>query len=215
MIRKIAVLFMLFNIVSCSEDKGTSIKSGDSSETSGDINFPDSKLDYPDNWPSSFDLGLPATEEDILAWDIDVRPDGKGLPKGMGTVSQGSIIYKNKCAVCHGTTGNEGPYDRLVGREPREGFPFGRNVNTLGLRTIGSYWPYATTIFDYIRRSMPQDQPGSLTDEEVYALTAYLLYKNEIIEEDEFMDANTLPQVIMPARDRFVLDNRIGGNEIR
>ncbi len=170
---------------------------------------------YPEHWPGSFGIGRGATAEDIQAWDIDVMPDGTGLPPGHGTVARGATIYAAKCASCHGATGKEGPNDRLIGREPTEGFPFGRDLELLGQRTIGNYWPYATTVFDYIRRAMPQNAPGSLTADEVYSLTAFLLHKNEIIPGDAVMNAETLPQVVMPARERFVLDNRRGGVEIR
>lgn len=166
-------------------------------------------------YPETFGFGREATPEEIQAWDIDVMPDGTGLPPGSGTVAQGAAIYATKCAACHGPTGAEGPNDRLVGREPRDGFPFGTDVELLGQRTIGTYWPYATTLYDYIYRAMPQNAPGSLTPEEVYSLTAFLLHANEIIPEDAVMTAETLPQVEMPARDRFVRDNRRGGSEIR
>jgi cytochrome c len=163
--------------------------------------------------PADFGFGRPATEEEIQAWDIDVRPDGLGLPAGRGTVAQGAAIYAAKCAACHGEGGHNGPFDRLVGREPREGFPFGRDSSLQ--RTIGNYWPYATTLFDYTRRAMPWMSPGSLEDDEVYALVAYLLFVNEIVPEGAVMDADTLPRVVMPARERFVRDNRRGGPEIR
>lgn len=164
---------------------------------------------------STFGFGRHATPEEIAAWDIDVMPDGTGLPAGQGTVPEGELIYAAQCAACHGTTGVEGPNDRLVGREPREGFPFGRDPTFSSMRTIGNYWPYATTLYDYLYRAMPFDRPGSLEHDEVYALVAFLLYKNEIIDEDVVMDSSTLPAVVMPARDRFVRDNRRGGAEIR
>lgn len=165
--------------------------------------------------PAVFGLGRAATPEDIAAWDIDVMPDGTGLPAGSGTVAAGRAVYAAKCAACHGPTGKEGPYDRLVGREPREGFPFGRDPALLPQRTIGNYWPYATTLYDYVARAMPADRPGSLEANEVYAVVAFLLHANEIVPADAVMDAQTLPRVVMPARDRFVIDNRRGGLEIR
>ncbi len=142
-------------------------------------------------------------------------PDGTGLPPGQGTVLEGRAIFAAKCVACHGATGTEGPFDRLVGREPREGFPFGRDPALLSRRTIGNYWPYATTLYDYLARAMPFDRPGTLQPNELYSLVAYLLYVNEIVPEDAVMDATTLSQVVMPARDRFVVDNRRGGPEIR
>jgi cytochrome c len=163
--------------------------------------------------PARFGLGRPAAAEDIAAWDIDVAPDGAGLPAGTGTVAQGTTIYARKCGSCHGPTGTEGPFDRLVGREPRQGFPFGRDPNLT--RTIGNYWPYATTLYDYINRAMPLEAPGSLSPNEVYSLVAFLLWRNEIIPSTARIDAHTLPAVVMPAHDRFVLDNRRGGPEVR
>jgi cytochrome c len=162
--------------------------------------------------PLTYGFGRAATPEEILAWDKGVRPDGTGLPRGSGTARQGAPIYARKCALCHGATGKEGPFDVLVGREPRD-FSFGRDITLV--QTIGNYWPYATTVYDYINRAMPQNAPGSLTPDEVYALTAFLLWKNEIVAETTLIDARTLPRVAMPARDRFVPDNRRGGNEVR
>lgn len=170
---------------------------------------------FPDHWPEIFGFGRTVSASEIDSWDIDVMPDGTGLPEGHGKVEEGKLLYAQKCILCHGPTGTEGPFDRLVGREPREGFPFGKDYRYLSMRTIGNYWPYATTLFDYIRRAMPQNEPGSLSDHEVYAITAYLLHLNEIIPQDAEMNRVTLPAVKMPARDRFVYDNRRGGNEIR
>jgi len=151
-------------------------------------------------------FGRPATAAEIAAWDIDVRPDGVGLPPGSGVPSQGAVIYARKCAACHGATGTEGPFERLVGREPRQGFPFGRDPRLV--KTVGNYWPYASTLYDYVNRAMPLDAPGSLTPDEVYSLVAFLLWRNEIIPNTDEMNAQTLPRVVMPARDRFVPDNR-------
>ena len=162
-----------------------------------------------------FGFGRPATPEEIRAWDIDVRPDGTGLPSGRGTVAAGAALYSEQCAVCHGADGRGGEFEALVGREPRKGFPFGKDAKLVELRTVGNYWPYATTLYDYINRSMPQAVPGTLTPDEVYSLVAYLLHLNEIIPKDAVMDAQTLPKVVMPARDRFVRDNRRGGAEVR
>jgi cytochrome c len=158
--------------------------------------------------PETFGFGRPATSAEIAAWDIGVRPDGKGLPPGRGTSADGAPIYAARCASCHGKTGKEGPNDRLVGREPRDGFPFARDPALP--KTIGNYWPYATTLFDYIRRAMPSDAPGSLSSDEIYGLVAYLLYLNELIPSDAVIDATSLPKVVMPARDRFVPDPRGG-----
>lgn len=165
------------------------------------------------DWPESFGFGRTATDAEIAAWDIDVRPDGTGLPAGSGTVAEGESIYAAKCAVCHGKTGVEGPNDRLV-RRSGEGFPAGDSADSWTGRTIGNYWPYATTVFDYILRSMPQNVPGSLQADEVYALTAYLLWRNDIIAADERMDAETLAAIEMPARDQFHPDDRLEYDEV-
>jgi S-disulfanyl-L-cysteine oxidoreductase SoxD len=164
-------------------------------------------------WPASFAVGHEATPAEIAALDIDFGPDGAGAPPGSGSVAEGKLVYDANCAVCHGPTGQEGPNDRLAGREPREGFPFGERRGFR--RTVGNYWPYATTLFDYVNRAMPLASPGSLTADEVYAVAAYILFLNEIIPEDAVMDAETLPAVVMPARDRFVPDDRTGGPEVR
>ena len=164
-------------------------------------------------WPGSFAIGRDATPAEIAELNIDFGPDGAGAPPGSGSVAEGKEVYDAKCAICHGPTGQEGPNDRLVGREPRDGFPFGE---TRGFRrTVGNYWPYATTLFDYVNRAMPFASPGSLTANEVYAVSAYILFLNEIIPENAVMNAETLPEVVMPARDRFVVDNRVGGPEVR
>jgi mono/diheme cytochrome c family protein len=156
-------------------------------------------------WPASFGFGRAATPQEITAMDISIRPDGKGLPPGSGTAGEGKAIYAIKCSACHGKTGTEGPYARLVG-------PMG---DTTKARTIGNYWPYATTIFDYTRRTMPYNAPGSLSGAEVYSLTAFLLAANKIIDSSAVVDAQSLPRVKMPAHDLYVPDDRRGGPEVR
>lgn len=157
-----------------------------------------------------YGIGRPATRAEIAAWDIDVNPAGEGLPPGSGTAARGATIFAAKCAACHGQRG-EGSETApaLVGREPREGFPFGTSLKYQ--RTVGNYWPYATTLYDYLRRAMPPAAPGSLRGEEIYDLVAWILARNEIIPPGEVMSAATLPRVRMPARDRFVRDDRSGG----
>jgi len=156
--------------------------------------------------PASFGIGRPATPAEIAALDIDVGPDGSGLPPGRGTSADGAPIYAARCAACHGRTGKEGPNDPLVGRVPGDAFTFASDPRAP--KTIGSYWPYATTVFDYIRRAMPPDAPGSLRDNEVYGLVAYLLNLNDLIPADAVIDATSLPKVKMPAHDHFVPDTR-------
>lgn len=153
-------------------------------------------------------IGRTATLDEIRAWDIDVRPDGTGLPTGRGTVAQGAIVFAEQCALCHGDRGQGGlpaTAEVLVGTQPW--FELG-NPASVGRRTIGNYWPYATTLYDYINRAMPFQAPGSLTPNEVYSVTAWLLWMNEIIPESLVMDQRTLPTVQMPARDIFVSDPR-------
>ena len=142
-----------------------------------------------------FGFGSAPSPEEVAAVDIAVGPDGAGLPPGQGTVAEGAELYQAQCAKCHGATGTEGPRPRLVG-------------GALPVKTIGSYWPHATTLFDYIRRAMPIPNPGALSDSEVYALTAWLLHQNQIIAADAVMHAETLPQVQMPNRDGFIGDPR-------
>ena len=161
-----------------------------------------------------YGFGTPATTEEIAAWDIDVRPDGEGLPAGSGTAAEGAELYAVQCAACHGFNGEGGLNDRLVVHSPDEAFPDASDPDSALHRTVGNYWPYATTVFDYIRRSMPFNLPGSLEDDEVYALTAHLLYLNNIIPEDAEMNAETLPKVEMPARGKFVVDDRQNYQEV-
>lgn len=155
--------------------------------------------------PERFGFGRTATPREIAALNISITPDGKGLPAGSGNVASGRLVYHAKCAACHGETGTEVDNNRLVA-------PFGSNVKT---KTIGNYWPYATTVFDYIRRAMPFNAPGSLSDEEVYGLTAFLLWRNQLIDSTTVINAKSLPAVVMPAKIFYVDDDRRGGNEVR
>jgi mono/diheme cytochrome c family protein len=141
-------------------------------------------------------LGVEATPEQIAAWALTVLPNGEGLPPGAGTARAGQPIYARTCAGCHGTEGQGGPSDRLVGGQ-------GSLTSANPVKTVGSYWPYATTVFDYIRRAMPFTAPQSLTADETYALTAYLLYLNDIIGIDDVIDSATLPAVRMPNAKNF------------
>jgi S-disulfanyl-L-cysteine oxidoreductase SoxD len=143
-------------------------------------------------------LGRVATPAEVTGWDVSIPPDGTGLPLGRGTSAQGAVVYEQKCQNCHGEKGAGQPNDRLVGGH-------GTLASKTPVRTVGSYWPYATTVFDYVRRAMPYTQAHSLSDDEVYAVTAYLLHLNGIIGEADVMDAQTLPRVKMPNRDNFIL----------
>jgi mono/diheme cytochrome c family protein len=164
--------------------------------------------------PERFDLGRPATAADIAPIDIDVNPAGAGLPVGQGTYEQGAQVYVAKCASCHGANGEgNGPAPRLIGAEPRQGFPFGKDFKIP--KTIGNYWPYATTVYDYVHRAMPLSAPGSLTPDETYAIVAYLLVENEVVPRTVVMNAQTLPKIAMPAHNHFVPDDRTGGRPFR
>ena len=143
-------------------------------------------------------LGREATPAQIAGWDISVGPDGVGLPPGGGTPAMGATVYEQKCQACHGPKGAGQPNDRLVGGQ-------GTLASKAPVRTIGSYWPDATTVFDYVRRSMPYIQPQSLSNDEVYAVTAYLLHQNGIIGENDEMNAQTLPKVKMPNQPNFIM----------
>lgn len=161
-------------------------------------------------------LGTAASKAVIARWNTDVGSAGTELPPGAGSVREGAVLFASLCAACHGVGGVGGiaPNPALVGRDSSaEGFRFARDPNLT--KTIGNYWPYATTIFDYIKRAMPLAAPGSLTDGQVYALTAYLLAANEIIPDTTRLDANALRAVRMPYRDRFVPDDRTGGAGVR
>jgi cytochrome c len=149
---------------------------------------------YPVSGPVG--LGKPISENQIRAWNIDVGPSGAGLPPGSGTAIAGEKLYQQQCASCHGDQGQGGVANRLVG---------GGALNTNSpVKTVGSFWPYSTTIFDYVKRAMPHQAPQSLTDDQVYAATAYILYLNKIIAKDAVMDAKTLPLVKMPNKDGFI-----------
>jgi S-disulfanyl-L-cysteine oxidoreductase SoxD len=143
---------------------------------------------------STYGVGRPPTPEEVRAWELTIPPDGQGLPPGQA-------VFSARCAACHGETGEDPTYSRLVGGQ-------GTLASDKPIQTIGSFWQYATTLWSYIRRAQPFDRPGSLTTDQVYAVTAYLLYRNGIIGEQEVMDATTLPQVKMPNRDGFVPDPR-------
>jgi S-disulfanyl-L-cysteine oxidoreductase SoxD len=144
-------------------------------------------------------LGKPIDEASIANWDISILPDGTGLPKGSGTAAQGAPIFAEKCSACHGDNGKGGGIaNALVEEHKLEGISASR-------KTIKNFWPYATTIFDFIRRAMPYNAPRSLSDDEVYALTAYILAENKLIGSGDTMNAETLPKVKMPNRDNFII----------
>ena len=147
--------------------------------------------------PEGPKLGVPVTAGEIAGWDISVGPDGAGLPPGKGTAATGAAVYQAKCLACHGEKGAGKPSDQLVGGQ-------GTLRDANAVRTVGSYWPYSTTLFDYIRRAMPYVAPQSLTADEIYSVAAYILFLNGVIGETDEMNATTLPKVKMPNRDNFV-----------
>lgn len=143
-------------------------------------------------------LGTPATQEEISGWDITVFPSGKGLPEGSGTAAQGSQIFGAKCVACHGDKGQGGIGPTLISDRKRQGIDEGGE-------TIANYWPFPTSVFDYIRRAMPWQAPKSLTNDEAYALTAFILEQNKLIPPGSVVDARSLPMVKMPNRNGFIL----------
>ena len=150
---------------------------------------------------TSYGIGRPATAAEIAGWNIDIGRDGSNLPQGSGSVSHGREVFVQQCASCHGDKGEGGIGDRLVGGQGTIG-------TAKPVRTVGSYWPYAPTLFDYIRRAMPQNAPQSLSDEDVYAVSAYILNLNGLVGDDAVLDATSLATVKMPNRDKFVGDAR-------
>lgn len=149
----------------------------------------------------TYQIGRKATEGEVAPWAIDVFPNGTGLPAGKGSVAEGKAVYEARCAACHGLKGEGTIADRLVG-----------GIDTLKsgkpVKTLGSYWPYATTAYDYIYRAMPYDSPKSLTTNEVYAVVAYLLFMNNIVDASTTLDAASLPKVAMPNKAGFTADPR-------
>ena len=158
----------------------------------------------------SVGFGKSISEADLAAWNIDIRtPDGRGLPPGRGSVAEGKLVYEAKCVACHGADAKGGAvYGTMVGG-------VGSFITNARVLTPGSMYPYAPILFDYIRRSMPMDRPQSLTANEVYATSAYLLNLNGLVPADAVMDANSLPRVAMPNRNGFIVDDRPDTKAVR
>jgi cytochrome c len=162
----------------------------------------------------TYGLGKTPDATVLATMDRDVDPRGRGLPAGEGTVAAGAVVYAAQCASCHGARGEgKSPSPALVGRTPAAGHVFA--LDNKAPRTIGNYWPYATTVFDYVQRAMPLSTPGTLTADQTYSVVAYLLSENGIVSPDAVMNAQTLPAVVMPAARYFVRDNRTGGRLFR
>jgi hypothetical protein len=160
----------------------------------------------------TYGVGRAPTSEEIKAWDLTIPPDGRGLPPGSGTAAVGKGVFEEKCAPCHGPNADDPKYRLLVGRfRPLTAAQLPESIDTFvggkPILTIGNYWQYATTLWSYIRRAQPFDEPGVLSADQVYAVTAYLLYLNGIVGEQDVLDAKSLPQIKMPNRDGFVSDS--------
>ena len=143
-------------------------------------------------------FGQPIAPADVAPWDISIGPDGRGLPPGKGTAKQGEAVYLAKCQACHGEKGAGKPNDQLVGGDGTI------KSDKPAVKTVGSYWPYATTLFDYVRRAMPFNESKALTPDETYAVSAYILNLNDIVGADDVLDAQSLPKVQMPNKDGFI-----------
>ncbi|MET1055784.1 MAG: c-type cytochrome [Pedobacter sp.] len=191
--------------------------------------------------PEKFGIGRPAPAAEITKLDIDVRSDGKGLPAGAGNTREGKLIYEAKCVACHGngqklesplpgeplfvdyplnekSARAKSPVQLVIMNEAKKSKGqknAAEQKQDRAPKTIGTYWPYATTIFDYVRRAMPYNAPGSLTNQEVYHLTAYLLYRNHIISQNTIITEKSLPKIVMPAKEKYVNDDRKGGKELK
>jgi cytochrome c len=169
----------------------------------------------PSEWPAEYALGQPARADWIAYLDTDVDTTGAGLPGGHGTAAEGAGVFMAKCASCHGARG-EGIANAPVLIQPlipTDSFPWAGNPGAP--KTVGNYWPFATTLYGYVRHSMPQTAPGSLTPNEVYEVVAYLLAENGVLARETVLDAQSLPKVKLPMRSRLVLDTRKGGAEVR
>jgi S-disulfanyl-L-cysteine oxidoreductase SoxD len=148
-----------------------------------------------------YGIGRTASAAEIAGWNIDIGRDGRGLPTGSGSVAHGREIFGQQCAACHGDEGQGGVGDRLVGGQ-------GTLATPHPIKTVGSFWPYAPTLFDYIRRAMPQNAPQSLSNDDVYAVSAFILYLNGLLPADSVLDAKTMASIKMPNRNMFVGDSR-------
>lgn len=204
--RRTFIIALVLATASCYGACGTADKPAATAATSGFSSIP----------ARHYGLGRAATPAEVAALNVDVGPDGEGLPAGSGTAALGADLYQKKCSMCHGPKGLGMPpaFPLLISRDPKaEGFKFASDPKLP--KSIGNYWPNATTVFDYVRRAMPLLQPGSLTNDEVYSLTAYLLAANEVIPMSATLDSASLTQVKMPYRDKFVVDDRRGGKEVK
>jgi len=198
-------IFSLFAAAACAE--GGMADGGFSAENEG-------RMVAAVTLPDRFDLGTEPSAAKLASVDIDVNPAGVGLPEGSGNAAEGALVYARQCAACHGATGEGlGPYPRLVGLEHQDDFAFSDDPKYV--KTIGNYWPHATTLYDYINRAMPHTAPLSLPPDDVYSVVAFLLAENGIIARDTELDRKSLPRVKMPSRDRFIPDDRMDSKSFR
>ena len=187
------LLASMFLVTACTQDNAT--EQGSSEQAEPMAAYDGSRVGH-------YGYGSPASKEQIAGWDIDVRPDGKGLPEGSGSVEDGEYLYEDKCVQCHGTFGEgEGRYPILAGGQ-------GSLKDARPTKTVGSYWPYTSTLYDYIYRAMPFTQPESLSADETYAITAYVLYLNDLVEDDFVLTQSNLADVHLPNEGNFVADPR-------
>jgi len=163
--------------------------------------------------PERYGFGRAPSPGRLEELDVDVLPDGTGLPPGSGSVDEGAAVYRARCAACHGPGGRGGAFTPLVSPPDQRVFPDSRGPRIP--RTVGNYWPRATSLYEYVARAMPMQDPGTLTPDQVYAVVAWILHRNGIVEAGTVLDAGSLPGVEMPARDRFVRDSRTGGPGVR
>lgn len=193
-------------LIACTDSPPPGQKSGQSPEQGKMVEAP--------AIPKMFELGAEPTAARIAAVDIDANPTGAGLPEGEGTYANGAVLYSQKCAACHGAKGEgAGTFPRLIGIEHQRDFAFADDPKYV--KTIGNYWPYATTLYDYVHRTMPYSAPGSLQPDEVYSIVAFLLAENAIVPRTAVINRETLLRIEMPARNRFVKDDRAGGPEFK
>jgi cytochrome c len=215
--RRAIVVVLALSVAACelrdSQPKGQSGNDTTQSRQSSELALPANVRPTPRHSERFGAIGRVAQDAEVRAWDIDANPTGAGLPKGSGTYQRGVAVYAQQCASCHGAKG-EGiaPNPKLVAAEPRD-FSFAADAKLA--KTIGNYWPYATTLYDYINRAMPFQAPGSLSPGDVYSVVAFLLAENGIVDKSAVIDARSLPRVRMPGRDHFVVDDRKGGAGFR
>jgi cytochrome c len=200
---------LMLSVSACSVSKSAP----DSGSTGGGASS--ARPSTPGDWPSSYGLGHPASAAAIALIDTDIDTTGAGLPEGSGTAAQGAGVYAAKCASCHGAKGEGIPPAPVLVQAitPNDSFPWATKPGAP--KTVGNYWPFATTLYAYVWHAMPPTMPGSLSSAEVYQVVAYLIAENGVLARDAVLDARTLPAIKLPMRGRLVIDTRRGGAEVR